>query len=77
MEVNTSGLIKGVYEVHPDPLILDWAAPMGVNLTIGSDAHDPTSVGQLFGDVLPMLKSKGFEKLHYHCEGKRVAVPID
>ena len=29
MEVNTSGLNKGDFEVHPDPLILDWAVETG------------------------------------------------
>ena len=65
MEVNTSGLTKGAYEVHPDPLILDWAAEMGVKLTIGSDSHQPDSVGKFFNWVQPMLREKGFKDLHY------------
>lgn len=65
MEVNTSGLTKGAYEVHPDPLILDWASEMGVKLTIGSDSHRPESVGQFFNWVQPMLRQKGFKDLHY------------
>lgn len=65
MEVNTSGLTKGAYEVHPDPLILDWAAEMGVKLTIGSDSHRPASVGQYFDQVQAMLSKKGFRYLHY------------
>ena len=36
-----SGLNKGVYEVHPDPIILKWAQEMGCKLTIGSDSHRP------------------------------------
>lgn len=65
MEVNTSGLTKGDYEVHPDPVILDWANEMGVKLTIGSDAHSPESVGQFFDVIQPMLRSKGFMDLYY------------
>jgi len=65
MEVNTSGLNKGDYQVHPDPLILDWASELGVKLTIGSDSHQPNSVGQHFDTILPMLRSKGFTDLHY------------
>ena len=76
MEVNTSGLTKGAFEVHPDPLILDWAAEMGVALTLGSDSHRPESVGQFFDTVLPMLRSKGFEKLHYFKNRRRHSVPI-
>ncbi|MEM8867344.1 MAG: histidinol-phosphatase [Verrucomicrobiota bacterium] len=66
MEVNTSGLNKGDFEVHPDPLILDWASEMGVKLTIGSDSHRPDSVGQHFDHVMPMLKQKGYSNLHYY-----------
>ena len=29
MEVNTSGLTKGDFEVHPDPLILAWKPQSG------------------------------------------------
>ncbi|CAI8334004.1 MAG: Histidinol-phosphatase [Opitutia bacterium UBA7350] len=65
MEVNTSGLTKGDFEVHPDPLILDWASEMGVNLTMGSDAHKPSSVGQHFESVLGLLRARGFRDLHY------------
>ena len=76
MEINTSGFIKESRQVHPDPLILDWAAEMGVRLTIGSDAHNPQSVGQFYEIVLPLLKEKGFTHLHYHRAGNRIAVPL-
>jgi len=76
MEVNTSGLTKGDYEVHPDPLILDWASEMGVKLTIGSDSHRPASVGQFFDEVQPMLRQKGFEDLHYFKARQRQRIDM-
>ena len=76
LEVNTSGLSKGVFEVHPDPLILDWAKEEGVKLTIGSDAHAPSNVGQHFDKVLPLLKSKGFDRLHYFKKGSENIVTL-
>jgi len=76
MEVNTSGLTKGDYEVHPDPLILDWAAEMGVKLTIGSDSHRPESVGQFFEVIQPMLREKGFKDLHYFRGRQRVRIDM-
>ncbi|TVP75207.1 MAG: histidinol-phosphatase HisJ family protein [Puniceicoccaceae bacterium] len=76
MEVNTSGLSKGVYIVHPDPLILDWAQALGVRLTIGSDSHRPESVGQHFDTVLPMLRTKGFHEVHYFRERQRFSAKI-
>jgi len=77
MEVNTSGLSKGVFEVHPDPLILDWAKEEDVKLTIGSDAHHPSRVGQHFEAVLPLLRQKGFDRLHYFRGGSEQSVSLE
>jgi histidinol-phosphatase (PHP family) len=76
MEVNTSGLNKGDFEVHPDPVILDWASEMGVKLTIGSDSHRPDSVGQHFDWIQPMLREKGFRRLHYFRGRERVEIEM-
>ena len=76
MEVNTSGLIKGDFEVHPDPLILEWASEIGVKLTIGSDSHSPEFVGQFFDVVQPMLRSKGFTDLYYFRGRQRYRIDM-
>ncbi len=76
MEVNTSGLTKGDFEVHPDPMILDWAAEMGVKLTIGSDSHRPASVGQFFDFIQPMLREKGFLDLYYFRGRERFRIDM-
>lgn len=76
MEVNTSGLIKGVYEVHPAPVVLDWAVKRGIKLTMGSDAHAPAQVGQHFDSVRDMLRHKGFTSLYYFENRKRHEVPL-
>lgn len=76
MEVNTSGLVKGDFEVHPDPLILDWASAMGVKLTIGSDSHQPDTVGRFFDTIQPMLREKGFEDLHFFRGRERVRIDM-
>jgi histidinol-phosphatase (PHP family) len=76
MEVNTSGLAKGVYKLHPDPLILKWAQSMNVNLTIGSDSHQPDQVGRFFPETIELLQETGFRYLCYFKAGKRHEVPI-
>lgn len=76
IEVNTSGLTKGVFKLHPDPLILQWAQEMNVPLTLGSDAHKPQSLGQFFDQTIKLLESTGFKKVHYFLRGVRHAVPI-
>jgi histidinol-phosphatase (PHP family) len=76
MEINTSGLIKGDYVVHPDPQIMEWALARGIPFTIGSDSHNPTMVGQYFDEVIPQFKELGLKQLHYFKEGQRHSVPI-
>lgn len=76
MEINTSGLTKGDFEVHPDPIILEWASELGVKLTMGSDSHHPASVGQFFDIIQPMLRDMGFEDLYYFRGRKRQRIDM-
>lgn len=76
LEVNTSGLIKELFEVHPAPDILIWAQAEGVELTLGSDSHRPEQVGQHFGEALELLRAIGFNQLHYFRGRKKIAYPI-
>ena len=76
LEINTSGLIKGDYVVHPDPLIMEWALERKIPFTIGSDAHAPNMVGQHFEETIAEFKERGLDKLHYFRAGQRVAVEI-
>lgn len=76
LELNTSGLNKGTYQMHPDPMILKWAQEQGCKLTIGSDSHSPTSVGQHFTTVIPILKALDFRYLHYFEDRKRIPIRI-
>jgi histidinol-phosphatase (PHP family) len=76
MEINTSGLIKNSFEVHPHPRILDWAAEMGIPLTLGSDAHNPGQVAQYFPRVLNLLQQKGFEELNFFRKRVRQTIPL-
>jgi len=76
MEINTSGLIKGDFEVHPDPVIMEWALARDIPFTIGSDAHAPDHVGQFFAEVLDLFTSMGLSRLHYFRKRQRVAVAL-
>ena len=76
LEVNTSGLIKGDFIAHPDPVIMDWAIEREIPFTIGSDAHAPHMVGQYFEQVIDDLKNRGLQVLHYYKAGKRFAVKL-
>jgi len=76
-EVNTSGLLKGDYLAHPDPLILKWGCEMGLKLTMGSDAHLPRSVGHAFRRMISELNQIGFKTIHYFRGRERIEVPIE
>lgn len=76
IEVNTSGLTKGIFEIHPDPIIMKWAKEEEVELTIGSDAHMPQSVGQFFDKALNLIKIAGHDHLNYFLNGKRKRIDI-
>ena len=76
MEINTSGLTKGDFVVHPDPLIMEWALARGIPFTIGSDSHSPDTVGQFFDEVLAKFKTMGLKRLHYFRQGERIPVEI-
>lgn len=76
LEINTSGLIKGDYVVHPDPLIMQWALDRDIPFTIGSDSHTPEMVGQYFEEVIARFKTIGLDKLHYFKAGKRIEVAL-
>lgn len=76
LEVNTSGLSKELFEIHPAVEILIWAKAEGVDLTLGSDAHLPEQVGQHFAKARELLRSIGFDKLHYFRQRQKIAYPI-
>ena len=76
LEINTSGLIKGDFVVHPDPQIMAWALERDIPFTIGSDSHAPASVGQFFDEVIQEFKAMGLQRLHYFKQGRRIAVPL-
>lgn len=76
LEINTSGLIKGDYVVHPDPIIMRWALERDIPFTIGSDSHSPQMVGQYFEPVLAEARAMGLDRLHYFRKGQRVAVSL-
>lgn len=77
IELNTSGLIKEAYEIHPDPVILAWARETGCGVTVGSDAHRPEQVGQHFDIAHEHLTRIGFEEVYCFRGRKAEALPLE
>ncbi|HBT20135.1 MAG TPA: histidinol-phosphatase [Peptococcaceae bacterium] len=63
VEINTSGLYKPVKEIYPSFQIVKLCKGLGVNVTVGSDAHSPEHVGRDIPLAVEMLKEAGFREI--------------
>jgi histidinol-phosphatase (PHP family) len=76
IEINTSGLHKGIFQYHPGPDILRWAADTGVGITLGSDSHTPERVGEHFGSMVEILRELGYKEVFSFRNRKKQAHPL-
>ena len=69
LELNTSGLRKGLPFAHPNAEILRRYRELGGEIiTLGSDAHSARDLAADFGTAKEMLKSAGFREIAvYHA----------
>ena len=63
LELNTAGRRKPVGEFYPAPSILSQAQKLGLQVCLGSDAHQPEDVGQDFKEALALLRDSGFDHI--------------
>ena len=69
MEVNTSGLRKGLPEPVPGHQILQWYRALGGEiLVLGSDGHRPEHVGYGFDTARALALATGFERVARYRE---------
>lgn len=76
VEVNTSGYIHPAKEAYPSFDIIKKCRKAGVEITIGSDAHDPESIGQHYAAVLPLILQAGYKQLSVFTQRKRSGIPL-
>jgi|GEM_PF-25025 len=76
VEVNTSGYDYPAKEAFPSFYILKKCRKAGVGITIGSDAHDPESIGRHYDKALPLIRSAGYEHYCVFTERERSEVPL-
>ncbi|PLT29883.1 phosphoesterase [Peribacillus deserti] len=76
IEVNTSGKTKDCGGWYPADEILERALHYGVNITFGSDAHDPERIGDDFELVQKRLKEIGFKEWVFFREKKMQLVRL-
>lgn len=70
MEVSTGGLKKKCTEIHPSPRIMEWAAEIGVEISLGSDCHNTETVAYAFDELEEFVRSYGYQEYTVLIERK-------
>jgi histidinol-phosphatase (PHP family) len=65
IEVSTAGLRKPVGELYPGPALLAAFSEAGVAATVGSDAHDPSEVGDRIDVAFDALRDAGYQSVSF------------
>jgi histidinol-phosphatase (PHP family) len=76
MEVNTSGTVKALKEIHPMPVMLLEMRKRNIPVVLGSDAHAPERVCADFMPALSALEEAGYEEISYFRDRKRRTIPL-
>lgn len=75
-EINTKALRLPVHQLHPTTEALSWYVAMGgTSITIGSDAHQPESVGQGFAEAVESAQNAGIQQI-VRFKNRRLVAPI-
>ena len=76
MDVNTSGLRRPAKEIYPSLRILKAARERGIDITFGSDAHDPKLVGESFSEAVAEVKKAGYTHFRRYTKRRFELVPL-
>ncbi len=78
LELNTSGLLKGMGDTVPNSSLAALYHEVGGELyTIGSDAHSPGNVGSFVKETSEFLLSLGVKRIAAYSDGELVLKPIE
>ena len=76
VELNTSGYAHTVNEVYPAFSLLKKCYEKGISITLGSDAHNPESMGRRFDSALSMLRLAGYRRIATFSRRRQSSIPI-
>ena len=65
LEINTAGYRKPIGEPYPSYELIKEAYKLGIPITFGSDAHEPTQVGLFSDEIVKMAKEIGYKECAY------------
>ncbi len=77
VEINTSGYDHPVKELYPSENLLLKCHKKGINITLGSDAHNPENVGQYAGRAVAAVSSAGYDSWSAFTERNRYEIPFE
>lgn len=77
MELNTSGVLKKIPEMNPNPSMLRAMREREIPVVLGADAHVPERVGDGYLTGLALLKSVGYETVRQFKQREAYDVSID
>ena len=76
LDFNTAGWRKPCAEPYPSFEILVRAHELGIEVVLGSDAHDPSEVGHRFGEAIAMLRRAGYQEAWVFRERQPAPYPL-
>lgn len=77
IELNASGLRMPANEMFPGRRALEYCLNSGIQVTIGSDAHQPEKLGEYLDQARFLLSDIGFTHLATFKQRKRIMVPFE
>jgi len=76
LEMNTSAFENGYDELSPGPQMLAEMAERAIPVVVGSDAHRPERVADLWLEVYAQLEVAGYRETSFFLDRRRIEVPI-
>lgn len=76
MELNTSGVLKTIPEMNPNPPMLRQMRERGIPVVVGADAHEPQRTADRFERAYDLLEEAGYTHVSQFLDRQRRDVPI-
>ncbi len=76
LEVNASGLRKDIKEQYPAIGVLKKAKEIGLDITLGSDAHSVSQIGFGYETCIEILKKIGFKEVAIFNNKNKIMVSL-
>jgi histidinol-phosphatase (PHP family) len=76
LELNTSGYNHAASEFYPSTPLLSKCFKKGIHITLGSDAHMPSSVGQHYNEAIDLLLATGYRNVSAFTRQHRYELPL-